>query len=172
MDTKILKTFETHTDDIRNHVMEEIRKRAETWHYQVLPEEVVSERISHAVREILTGLGDWLRKSGPKDRIFSWFTDLGRKRCGQSMPLEDLSSVILLIRKEMRRIVRQVTAADQLFENEQLGRINHYLDLLFVRIIQSTTLGYRREAAAIEVQRNSIDRLFRRTATPGTQRRA
>jgi len=159
---KILKTIETHSDEIRNNVLEEIQKRPEVWHYQVLPDEVVSERISHAVRQIILRLGDWLRKTEPRDRMFSWFTDLGVKRCGQSMPLEDVSSVILLIRKDIFRIIRQMMAADQLFENEQLARINYCLNLLFVRIIQSTTLGYQKEAAAIALQRSSIHQLSKK----------
>lgn len=159
---KILQAIETRADEIRNNVLEEIQRRPDTWHYQVLPDEVVSERITHTVRQITLRLGDWLRRSEPKDLMFSWFTDLGEKRCGQSMPLEDVSSVILLIRKEMSRVVRQVMAADQIFANDQLAGINYYLNLLFVRIIQSTTLGYQSEAAAIALKRSREKELSRR----------
>ena len=146
---QFLDTLEKNAENMTNSILEEIRMRPETWHYLAACDEVNTERISQVIKNVYDRLESWLHRNESKNMLFSFYMNLGAQRCQEGIPLEEVTKVLLLIRREIWYVIRDHLTFDDRFPLNQLVEINYYVDLIFVRIIQSTIAGYRNKLAVI-----------------------
>jgi hypothetical protein len=158
---QFLEAIEKDAEKITNILLEEIRKKPETWHYLVASDEVNLERISQVIKNVYVRLGSWLQKNESKDMLFTFYMNLGAQRCKEGIPLEEVTMVLLLIRREIWNLIRNQLVFDDGFPLNQLVEINYYVNLIFVRIIQSTIAGYRNKLAVIAVMRGREKQISR-----------
>ena len=142
-----LEAIERNAEKITNTLMEEIHVRPEVWHYLAASDEVISDRISKVIKSVYVWLGNWLKKNEPKNILFAYYSNLGAERCHEGIPLEEVTMVLLLIKREIWNMISTQKVFDNGFTLNQLVEINYNVNLLFVRIIQSTIAGYQSELA-------------------------
>jgi hypothetical protein len=152
---QILEAIKKNAEKITNTIREEIHVTPATWHYLVVPNEVISDRIFHVIKNVHLRLENWLKKNEPKNMLFAYYSDLGAERCKQGMPLEEVGMVLLLIRREVWNMIGPQIVVDNGFTLNQFVEINYLVNLFFVRIIQSTIAGYQNEQKRIFQEKRS-----------------
>lgn len=156
MHERITKAIELNAEQITNKLLQEVHEKPETWHYMVIQDEVVADRIFHVIRNISSRLGNWLKKNEPKERLFSYYTFLGSERCRQCIPLEALISVLLMIRREILKTVGNQLALET--GTGTMAEAVYQTNLFFVRVVQSAIAGYRNQADLISQARKTKKR--------------
>ncbi|HVN70858.1 MAG TPA: hypothetical protein VMU10_02450 [Desulfomonilia bacterium] len=134
---------------ITEKILKDIRKREETRHYREISEDVASERISQVIRNVYERLGNWLNKNKPKNTLFAYYSDLGAQRCREGIPLDEVVMVLLLVKRGIWDVIKDLISVDSGFDLNQLVEINFYVNLFFDRIIHSTVAGYQAELGTI-----------------------
>jgi hypothetical protein len=150
---KFLESLEKNAEEIRDGLMGEIRMRSGTWHYLEVSDEDLSKRILEVIRAVHARLGSWFSGSNPEATLFACYSGLGAERCREGIPLEEVSLVILLIKREIWKVIRDHAVMDENFSLEELLEINFSVSLCFDRMIQSVIAGYQNESALIAVKK-------------------
>lgn len=149
---KFLEALKKKGKCMGDSLMEEIRMRSGTWHYLDVPDEVLSERISQVTRIVHAKLVAWFSRNDPENTLFGTFSGLGADRCQEGIPLEEVSLVIMLVKREVWKIIREQACAGDGFSLEELLEISYSVGLCFDRIIQALIAGYQNELALSAVK--------------------
>jgi hypothetical protein len=149
MQQGLIELIETNADKLTKELVEELRKREETKHYQDIPEDVLYERVRQVIYNVYARLGNWMNKTRTKDVIFAYYSELGKERFMEGIPLHEVVISFMLIKRKiyeyaMANKITETTGADQITE------IWYFISLFFDRVIHSTIVGYE------DVMRNTL----------------
>lgn len=146
---KILKIIEINADKITRNILEQIHSKPETLYYSSVTNEYISVRIFHVIRDVNKKLSKWLNKNEPRNILFTSYSELGAMRCRQCVPLEALTAVFLMIRKEICHVISSQASSLSGLPSNMPEKISYCLNLLFAGIIQSIVTGYNNELNTI-----------------------
>lgn len=149
MYSNILNSLDKNMNEITHTTLEEIHTGSAIRYYTALSHEVFSRRISQVISDVHKKLGLWLREGQPKTLLLASYLDLGAARCRQCVPLEEITSVILMIRTTIRRAIGMPAVADGTPFHDLQEKALYSLDLLFAGIVQSVISGYCNELESI-----------------------
>jgi hypothetical protein len=160
---RFLDAIENNAEEITHDILDEIHVRPGTWHYLVASDEVTSERISRVIRDVHARLGNWLKREEPRNMLYSSYLNLGAARCGEGIPLEEITTVLLLIKGAIWNAAKDQIAPGNRSTLNQFVEINYCMNLFFVRIIQSTIAGYLNKQAGRAVKKRRKKQALRET---------
>ena len=141
----LISIIEDHADEITNDLVKEFRKREETWHYRDFSEEIVYERVHQILYHVYQKLGSWLNQNMSKDVIFAYYTELGRERFKEGIPLQEVVMVLLLVKRKLWKYMTDNRLLDSGYGLNQMMEMNYYISVFFDRIVHSVIIGYQEE---------------------------
>jgi hypothetical protein len=138
---KIVELIQNNADHLTKRLMRDILTREETRSYKTLPEKEVYWR----VYDVYSRLDSWLSKDKEKGEIKKHYTDLGKQRFHENIPLSDLVMTLLLIKRHLWIFVMENQFFNSSFELSQALELNNKVVLFFDRVIYFAVMGYEDE---------------------------
>lgn len=148
---RLVRLIETHSNELASSLLEKVRQSPMLPDYHNVPPEELKQRVF----EIYRHLGEWLLSKSEKD-IEIRYTEIGRKRAAQDVPLSQLTWTIVLTKENLWGYLKQESGLER--PNEIFGELEmlQLLDQFFDRAIYYGAVGheqYRGSTARIGVAR-------------------
>lgn len=139
--SKLVKLIEDNQGELTKRSHKELLSREETLRYRHVPEDILKERIS----DVYSMLVSWLNKEKRAANIQKYYTDLGKRRFNEGIPLSEVIMAFMLLKRHLWLFVTEKQFFDSTYECYQALELNNKVVLFFDRIIYFTALGYEEE---------------------------
>ncbi len=139
--SKLIQLIEDNAQELTKRLCNDLLSREETAGYRTLREDTVCDR----VYDVYSKLGSWLSKGKDSVEVKKYYTELGRKRCREGIPLHEVVMAFMLIKRHLWLYVREKQFFDSTYECYQALEMNNKVVLFFDRAIYFTTIGYEQE---------------------------
>jgi hypothetical protein len=149
---KLIELIELHAEGISKDVARDLSTNPRTLGFRAVRGEDLEQRLF----QLLHHLGNWI--GSPKsERVQAEFSEWGRRRFGQNIPLSEIVSAIIILKQHLRRYISDnglVDAAFPLTEGDyvlpmhlhSLQDLNTQVGTFFDEALYYLTLGYEAEA--------------------------
>ncbi|HPJ93596.1 MAG TPA: hypothetical protein PLU81_05980 [Deltaproteobacteria bacterium] len=139
---KLIKLIEDNAEELSKRLVKDLLSREETKGYRTLSEDLVQER----VRDVYSKLGSWLStEKHTSGEIRKVYTELGRKRLREGIPLHEVLLAFMLIKRHLWLYVQEKQFFDSAYELYQALELNNRVVLFFDRVIYFVTMGYEED---------------------------
>jgi hypothetical protein len=138
---ELLKLIEDNADDLTRRICKDLLTRAETKGYRIISDERLRER----VYDVISNLSSWLGKDKhTKVEVRRIYTELGRKRYREGIPLHEVVLAFMLIKSHLWLYVKEQEKKffDSTYELSQALELNNNVVFFFDRVIYFVTMGY------------------------------
>jgi len=126
-------------DELTKRLCKDLLNREETKSYKKLNQDIVYER----VYEVYSKLDNWLNGGKTKSQeMKEYFTDLGKKRCREGVPLQEEVMTLMLIKRYLWLFVLEKNFFDSSYALNNALQFNNRVVLFFDRIIFYVSKGY------------------------------
>jgi hypothetical protein len=154
LSARFVQLIETHARSLAEEVVEDLFTNEHTHSHARIPREEFGERIF----AFYQNLGNWIGE--PKDdAIRAEYEEWGRIRCRQEIPLSEIVYSLIVIKKHLRRYIREygpvVYSGDRVTPGElvpvelySIQELNYVVGDFFDRALYYLTRGYERQAKA------------------------
>jgi len=132
---RLVQAIETHSDDIVSSLVNEIRRDPELKRLQALPDSELRQWAS----AVVTRLSNWL---SPHDIAIATYTDLGRHRRQQGIPLHETVREILTLKRTLVDFIREHCFSNTQVELYAEEELEHLVHSCFDRILYHVARGY------------------------------
>jgi len=144
----LIDLIQDNAEELTKRLVADVFNREETRSYTRLPEKEVYKRAF----EVYSRLRSWLSKDKSKGELKNHYTELGRVRCLEDIPLHEVVMVLMLIKRHLWLYVMESQLPNTSYELYQTLELNNRVVLFFDRAIYFTTMGY------VEELRKDIER--------------
>jgi hypothetical protein len=139
---KLIQLIEDNANELTRRLCKDLLSREETKGYRTLSEDLVCER----VYDVYSKLGSWLgTDKHTTGEVRKVYTELGRKRFREGIPLHEVVLAFLLIKRHLWLYVLEKQFFDSTYELYQALELNNKVVLFFDRVIYFVTMGYEGE---------------------------
>ena len=136
---ELLQLIEDNADDLTKRISKDLLTRAETKGYRILSDKRLSER----VYDVCSNLSSWLGKDKQtKGEIRRIYTELGRKRYREGIPLHEVVLAFMLIKSHLWLYLQEKNFFNSKYELSQALELNNNVVFFFDRVIYFVTMGY------------------------------
>ena len=136
---ELLQLIEDNADDLTKRISKDLLTRAETKGYRILSDKRLSER----VYDVCSNLSSWLGKDKQtKGEIRRIYTELGRKRYREGIPLHEVVLAFMLIKSHLWLYLQEKNFFNSKYELSQALELNNTVVFFFDRVIYFVTMGY------------------------------
>lgn len=140
---RLVRLIETHSDQLALGLMEKLRTCEKTRDFVNVPQEEFRQR----VYEIYRNLGEWLLGKSEAE-IERRYTEIGRRRHVQNVPLAQLLHAIVLTKEHLFEFLKHNAVTDRPVEVFGELELLELLDQFFDRALYYAAIGYERARAA------------------------
>ncbi|HHO76807.1 MAG TPA: hypothetical protein ENN05_10330 [Deltaproteobacteria bacterium] len=138
----LLQLIQDNANELAERLCRDLLSKEETKGYRTLSEDQVFER----VLDVYSNLGKWLGKDKETvSEVAKVYTELGRTRCRENIPLDEVVLAFMLIKRRLWLYVREKQFFDSTYELYQILELNNYVVYFFDRAIYYVTIGYEEE---------------------------
>jgi hypothetical protein len=133
----LMKQIETHAEQLSEQVIQAVRTSPRTRSMGQLSEEELRNRFF----DLFRNFGRWLSEKN-EDEIEAIYGEIGRRRCREGMPLNDLVYALILVKQHVwDYVVKNLMPASEgrLYEEERFGEM---VGKFFDRALYHTIRGY------------------------------
>jgi hypothetical protein len=145
---QVIELIEMHAPRLSQDITDDLMSNERTRGFRSVKRDVLEARIF----ELLHHLGDWIGDPQAA-RVESEFSDWGRRRFGQGIPLSEIVYAVILLKKHLRRYIRDnglIEASFPRVENDyilpvhlhSLQDLNVTIGLFFDSALYHLTKGY------------------------------
>jgi len=134
---KLVELIEAHGDSLAVQLAEKLHRTSRTAGFLVISR----EEMTHATRDLYKNLGEWLL-SKTEAEIEMRFTDVGRRRYQQNVPLDDVVWGIILSKETLWGYLRREALADHALDLFNELEFLQLLDGFFDRAVYYTVKSY------------------------------
>lgn len=142
LSVRLVQKIEDHAEELTRGAVHSVQSNPRTAAYHHLSREELHHRIYNVYRH----LGQWLGQNIDKE-IEASYTDLGKKRWAEGIPLSEVVYALTLIKYHLRDYIRSsglVDSAVELYQEQELHRL---VGRFFDKAIYYTVKGYEHKAA-------------------------
>ena len=148
LSARLIKLIETHADSLAREVVGDILANEHTRSHTRIPPEELNSRVFR----IFQNLGNWI--GDPKDdAIRAEYEEWGSVRCSQGVPMSEIIYSLILVRKHLRRYIREhgfvefsgekIIAGELVpLELYSIQELNYVVSDFFDRALYYLTRGY------------------------------
>jgi hypothetical protein len=133
----LMKQIETHAEQLSEQVIQAVRTSPRTRSMGQLSEEELRNRFF----DLFRNFGRWLSEKN-EDEIEAIYGEIGRRRCREGMPLNDLVYALILVKQHVwDYVVKNLMPSSEgrLYEEERFGEM---VGKFFDRALYHTIRGY------------------------------
>ena len=142
---RLVRMIEHHADELTRALVQELQSNRRTASYHQLSWKTIHDR----AYDVYRNLGLWLSSKAEGD-IQAAYTELGKKRMAEGVPLNEVVYALILTKYHLRDYIRSaglVDSAVDLYQEQELHRLlGHFFD----KAIYYTVRAYEREVALHE----------------------
>jgi hypothetical protein len=138
--TRLIRLVQSHADELVNAAVADLRTNPRTRTFNRVPE----SELRHRLRDLYSHLGDWVGER-TESRVEAYYTEVGRRRFHDGVPLAELVFAIMLSKDHLRHYIRLhglVESVVELYAEEQLYQMTWSF---FDRAIYFGVKGYEEE---------------------------
>ena len=140
---KLVELIESHCEELAKQLAERLHRSSRTAGFLVIPR----DEMVRATRDLYQNLGEWLL-SKTEVEIEMRFTEVGRRRFAQKVPLDDLVWGIILSKETLWGYLRRESLADHALDLFNELEFLQMLDGFFDRAVYYTVKSYEQAKAA------------------------
>jgi hypothetical protein len=134
---KLVNLIENDCDDLARGLAERLHRSSRTAGFLVIPR----EELFHSTRDLYRNLGEWLL-SKTEDDVENRFTNVGKRRYAQKVPLDDVVWGIILSKETLWGHLRRQAIADHALDLFNELEFMQLLDGFFDRAMYYAVRGY------------------------------
>jgi hypothetical protein len=138
---KIMEVLKTDAGLLSKRVVKDLLDRGETEYHKKYSEDIIYER----VYDVYSTLSYWLDRGRPKEEIHKRFTELGKKRFEEGIPLHEVVMFLMLIKRHLWLYLLEKHFFESSYELMKSLEMNNRIVLFFDRAILAATMGYEEE---------------------------
>lgn len=139
---KMALLIKNKADELTKRLCKDLLSREETKGYRNMNQDIVYER----VYEVYNKLDSWLmHEKGKPAEIKKYFTELGKKRYHEGIPLNEEIMTLMLVKRHLWLYILEINFFDSSFELQQALQFNNRVVLFFDRITFHVTSAYEQE---------------------------
>ncbi len=140
---RLVRLIETNSEHLAHGLMERLQSCDKVRDFSRVPQEEFHQR----VHEIYQNLGDWLLGKSEQD-VERRYTEIGRRRLMQGVPLSQLIEAILLTKEHLFEFLKHNAITDKPVEVYGELELLELLDQFFDRALYYAAVGHERGHAA------------------------
>jgi hypothetical protein len=148
---RLVRLIETHSDKLADRLLLKVQASDKTSLFHTVP----PEDFRSAVFEIYTHLGQWLLGKSEAD-IARRYTEIGKRRSFQGVPLSQLMWAIVLTRENLWEYLKQEETLERPAEIFGELEMLELLEQFFDRAIYWAAVGYEQETAELRKQGKTV----------------
>lgn len=138
---KIMEVLKTDAEQLSKRVVKDLLTRGETEYHKKYSEEIMYER----VYDVYSNLSYWLDRARPKEEIHKRFSDMGKKRFQDGIPLHEVVMFLMLIKRHLWLYLLEKHFFESSYELMKSLEMNNRIVLFFDRAILAASVGYEEE---------------------------
>jgi len=142
LSARLIRLIEEHAEQLTRALLNDLQSNPRTEAYHRLPLHEVHDRVYKVYRN----LGHWLGNKADEP-IEAAYTELGKKRCAEGIPLSEVVWALVLAKYHLRDYINSSGLVDSAVEMYQEQELHRLLGHFFDKAIFYTTKGYERENA-------------------------
>ena len=151
---RLIELIEIHANSITKDVAQDLSTNPRTPGFRAVRGEELEERVF----QLLHHLGNWI--GSPKsEKVEAEFSEWGRRRFDQSIPLSEIVYAIIILKQHLRRYIRDNGLVDAAFPRTEgdfvlpmhlhsLQDLNEQVGLFFDEALFHLTKGYEKHLLA------------------------
>jgi hypothetical protein len=143
LSTYLVRMIESHAEELTRELLADLGRNPRTPSFHTMSRQEVQQR----VHDLYQNLGSWLGEQS-EEAVERTYTELGRRRFAEGIPLSESLCVMLLTKDHLRSFVRRAGAPDSALELHREVEMNVQIGHFFDRVIYHAVRGY--EAARAE----------------------
>ncbi|MFY9399489.1 MAG: hypothetical protein WAR22_14105 [Desulfomonilia bacterium] len=124
----------------RDLVME-IRRNPDFEHYSAIKEEYLYDRVHHVLYHVYKRLPNWLSKGVCKSTIDSIYSEIGRQRHKEGIPVEEVVRVLFFIKRRICRYIAE-NAPAKFSDLDPPSEFFTRMSVIFERMAGAVFTGY------------------------------
>ncbi len=140
---RLVRLIETHSEQLSQGLMQRLQTCDKVRDFSRVPQEEFRQRVS----EIYQNLGDWLLGKSEQD-VERRYTEIGRRRLAQGVPLSQLLEAILLTKENLYEFLKYNAITEKPVEVFGELELLQLLDQFFDRALYYAAVGYEHGRAA------------------------
>lgn len=126
----------------------EIRSTPEAAHYHSLMDDALYDRIHQVIYHTYKRHSDWLDNESSKNTVTAHYSELGRQRHEEGIPLHEVIVTLFLIKKRVYRCINERMDLEATYTQKQVTDLFLNVGFFFDRMVQSVVAGYQETAAS------------------------
>jgi hypothetical protein len=138
---RLVRMIEDHAAELTQALVEDLKSNARTASYNRLPLPAIRDRTYRVYKE----LGLWLNSKAESD-IEANFTEVGKRRQTEGVPLGELVYALVLTKYHLRDYIRAAGLGNSAVELYQVQDLHRMLGSFFDKAIYYAVSGYERAA--------------------------
>ncbi|HDP25465.1 MAG TPA: hypothetical protein ENN34_08465 [Deltaproteobacteria bacterium] len=139
--SKLIQLIENNADELSRRLCRDVFSREETKAYRKFSEDLLCDRVF----DVYSRLGMWLSKEKQTGEVERYYTELGKKRYREGIPLNEVVLTFMLIKRYLWLYVREKHFFDSTYECYQALEMNNKVVLFFDRVIFIISRAYEEE---------------------------
>jgi hypothetical protein len=143
---RLVRMIEYHADELTRALVEDLQSNPRTGSYHRLSREALHDRTYHVYKD----LGLWLNSKAEED-IESNYTELGKKRKAEGVPINEVVYALTLTKYHLRDYIQAAGLVDSAVDLYQEQELHRMLGRFFDKAIYYTVRAYERAANFQEV---------------------
>jgi hypothetical protein len=137
----LVQMIEDHAEELTHSLVTDLKSNKRTTHYHHL----TGDELHRITYEVYRHLGHWL-VSKTEGAIESSYTELGKRRFGEGVPLSEVVSALILTKLHLREYVRFSGLSDSAMDLHRELELQQLIGQFFDKAIYYTVKGYENKA--------------------------
>ncbi len=139
---QLLEIIKDNANELSRRTCKDLLSMDETKGYRMFSYEVIYERVF----DVFNRLSSWLGLDNhTASEIQKVYTELGRKRYREGLPLHEVVLAFMLIKRHLWVFIQEKQFFETTYEFSQALDLNNKVVLFFDRVIYFVTMGYEEE---------------------------
>ena len=138
---RLVRMIEHHAEELTRALVQDLQSNRRTASYHQLSWEALHRR----TYDVYKNLGLWLGSKADED-IQAAYTELGKKRLAEAVPLNEVVYALILTKYHLRDYIRSAGLVDSAVDLYQEQELHRLLGQFFDKAIYYTVRAYERQA--------------------------
>ncbi|HQG31662.1 MAG TPA: hypothetical protein PLA83_07020 [Deltaproteobacteria bacterium] len=145
----LMETLRKNEYFLTRDLVREIRESPETSHYRAVEEDKLYNWVHQVIYHTYKRHSAWLGNDTSKNTIFAYYSELGKQRRREGLPLQDIVQSLFLIKKRIYQCITERMALETDYTAKETTELFVNLDLFYDRVAQAIIAGYQKETGSL-----------------------
>jgi hypothetical protein len=145
----LMETLRKNEYFLTRDLVREIREFPETSHYRAVEEDKLYNWIHQVIYHTYKRHSAWLSNDTSKNTIIATYSELGKHRRREGIPLEDVIQALFLIKKRIYRCMNERMALETDYTMKEATELFLNLGIFYDRVAQAIITGYQDETKTL-----------------------